>query len=101
MGTYLMSRGKYIQARSYFERALKIYERLGNPKHPELVPILFNLGIIMVHLKQFVFARNYLRRARAICKNREVDYIECQQIEEAWQGLPGKIGKPKRKRKKR
>ena len=59
MGILLANEGKYVAARGYLERALKVYEQIENPKHPKLVPILFNLGSVMLYMRQFVPARRF------------------------------------------
>ncbi len=100
-GRHLLLEGKLVSARDSFERALEISERTKGGDHPDLVKILTRLGRILVSLDQIYLARKYLNRARAICHEETETYNDCLEVEELLNRLPGKIGKPKRKKKKR
>lgn len=65
-----------------------------------MVKILTSLGQALFIQRQFVLARQYLTRARNICRNPNEEYAECIEVEAALKSLPGKIGKAKSGKKK-
>jgi tetratricopeptide (TPR) repeat protein len=61
-GEYLEERGDYVRARRMYEKALSIQERNLGGDGLELVPYLYNLGLIEVALENKREAQIVLRR---------------------------------------
>jgi len=61
-GEYLEERGDYVRARRMYEKALSIQERILDGDGLELVPYLYNLGLIECALENKKEAQVILRR---------------------------------------
>jgi len=61
-GEYLEERGDYVRARRMYEKALSIQERVLDGDGAELIPYLYNLGLIECALENKREAQVILRR---------------------------------------
>ena len=61
-GEVLEEKGDYTRARRMYEKALSIQERAFGPDHPELIPFLYNLGLIQCALENEIDAQRLLTR---------------------------------------
>jgi tetratricopeptide (TPR) repeat protein len=65
-GYHLRMIGDYAGARTYFERALAISEKVLGSDHPDTAGNFNNLGVILQALGDYTGARSYLEQALAI-----------------------------------
>ena len=65
-GEYLEERGDYVRARRMYEKALSIQERMLDSDSLELVPYLYNLGLIECALENRKEAQLLLNRLHEI-----------------------------------
>lgn len=65
-GCYLYEQSQYAAARSFFEQALKIQQRVLEPDHPDRARTLTHLGELSRSLVRYPEAKKYYRDAQAI-----------------------------------
>ena len=66
IGVYLYVRADFNEAKSAYERALKIFEDTYGPDHPEVARTVEGLGIVMRELGDFEGAKELYERALKI-----------------------------------
>ena len=66
VGPYLIQRAEFYEAKSIWERALKIKEKSYGPDHPDVAATVGNLGLVLRHLGDLEGARKCQRRALKI-----------------------------------
>jgi Tfp pilus assembly protein PilF len=66
LAVLLQAQGELAVARTNFERALAIREKMLGPEHPKTAHVLNNLGLLLRDLGELEAARPYLERALAI-----------------------------------
>jgi tetratricopeptide (TPR) repeat protein len=65
-GTYLWVRAEFAQAKAAFERALRIFERVLGPEHPNVATLVNNLGNVLQALGDHAGAKAAYERALRI-----------------------------------
>ncbi|CAN5551905.1 hypothetical protein BH24GEM3_BH24GEM3_10770 [soil metagenome] len=65
-GLYLRVRAEFAQAKAAFERALRIFERVLGPEHPNVATLVNNLGIMLRDLGDHAGAKAAYERALRI-----------------------------------
>lgn len=65
-GELLEERGDYTRARRMYEKAFSIQERAVGAEDPELIPYLYNLGLIQCALENEIDAQRILTRLLTI-----------------------------------
>jgi tetratricopeptide (TPR) repeat protein len=70
IGQILEAKGDLEGALSYSQRALKIYEKVYGPDHPNVAICAYNIGAILKDKGDLVGALNYTQRALKILQNR-------------------------------
>jgi tetratricopeptide (TPR) repeat protein len=66
LATHLQYCGEYVEARSWFERALAISEKTYGPEHLNVAASLSNLAGVLLHAQEAAQAQPLQRRALAI-----------------------------------
>jgi Tfp pilus assembly protein PilF len=66
VGVYLYVRADFNEAKSAYERALKIEENVYGPDHPEVAATVDNLGIVLRQMGDLEGAKEYHERALEI-----------------------------------
>ena len=69
VGPYLNEHAEFYEAKSIWERALKINEKSYGPDHPEVARTVMNLGIVLRHLGDLEGARKCQERALTVSRN--------------------------------
>ena len=69
IGNVYHSQGKYNEAMSYYEQALKIYDREFGVNHINSAPTIMNMGLLLKAEGQVMLAKEELLRAYNIFEN--------------------------------